>query len=636
MPSSYTSSLRLTLPATGELSGQWGTTINTGITQLLDASVAGTATISMTDANYTLTVANGSSDEARYMFIYLTGTLSTSRNVICPAASKLYYVHNNTTGGQSIVFKTSAGAGITVPNGKRMVVYCNGTDVVEPVSNFGSLSIGNYSLSLGGNFSTAAAFTTTGANALTLATTGVTSVTLPTTGTLATLAGSETLTNKTISGASNTVSVTNAVTFNNGGAGAASGTTYDGGTARTISYNSIGAPSTTGTGASGTWGISITGNAATATTSTTTTTATTANSLATGNNYQVNSIGVGAAASGTAGRINATTGVFTPNTTGVSTGLTVVNGDLTAYRSGGTTGVIYLSSSGTNYLYWDGTNYNLGGNVALSAGNYNSYAPTLTGGNASGTWGINITGRGYPRRSDGNDLNFYWSGQSGQPTWLWGGNDGANMYVYNPSNFSVSYAASAGNTSSISSAVGGTYTWTGVQNFLGSQNTAYAGQAGVLTAYGNSGGTNAATMSFHRPGQYAVNMGLDTDNVFRIGGWSASANRLQLDMSGNFTVAGNVTAYSDERLKKDWAELPQDFIERLANVKHGTFTRTDSNERQVGVSAQSLKALLPEAVPEDAAGVLSVAYGNAALAACVQLAQKVVELTERLKALEAR
>ena len=41
-------------------------------------------------------------------------------------------------------------------------------------------------------------------------------------------------------------------------------------------------------------------------------------------------------------------------------------------------------------------------------------------------------------------MAFYWSGQSGQPSWLWGGNDGTNMYVYNPSNFSVNYANSAG------------------------------------------------------------------------------------------------------------------------------------------------------------------------------------------------
>jgi hypothetical protein len=59
--------------------------------------------------------------------------------------------------------------------------------------------------------------------------------------------------------------VNNSVTFNNGGAGAASGTTFNGSAARTISYNTVGAPSTTGTNASGSWAIAITGNAATAT-----------------------------------------------------------------------------------------------------------------------------------------------------------------------------------------------------------------------------------------------------------------------------------------------------------------------------------------------------------------------------------
>lgn len=42
-------------------------------------------------------------------------------------------------------------------------------------------------------------------------------------------------------------------------------------------------------------------------------------------------------------------------------------------------------------------------------------------------------------------MRFHWNGQSGQPTWLWGGNEAGNMYVYNPSNFKVSYANNAGN-----------------------------------------------------------------------------------------------------------------------------------------------------------------------------------------------
>lgn len=40
--------------------------------------------------------------------------------------------------------------------------------------------------------------------------------------------------------------------------------------------------------------------------------------------------------------------------------------------------------------------------------------------------------------------NWNWSGQGGQPTWLWGGEDGTNMYVYCPANFSVNYANSSG------------------------------------------------------------------------------------------------------------------------------------------------------------------------------------------------
>lgn len=54
---------------------------------------------------------------------------------------------------------------------------------------------------------------------------------------------------------------------------------------------------------------------------------------------------------------------------------------------------------------------------------------------------------------DGNTgvpMTFNWSGKNGQPTWLWGGNDGSNMYIYNPSNFSVNYAKSAGTSSSCS------------------------------------------------------------------------------------------------------------------------------------------------------------------------------------------
>jgi hypothetical protein len=129
MPSSYTPSLRLVLPVTGELQGAWGDTVNDGLTSLVDASIAGTAAVSMPDTNYTLTVVNELPDEARKMFVVLTGTLTATRDVICPAVSKLYFVHNSTN--QSVVFKTSAGTGITVVAGAKVALYCDGTNVVN-------------------------------------------------------------------------------------------------------------------------------------------------------------------------------------------------------------------------------------------------------------------------------------------------------------------------------------------------------------------------------------------------------------------------------------------------------------------------------------------------------------------------
>jgi hypothetical protein len=132
MPSSYTPSLRLVLPVEGELDGTWGDAVNNGITSLVDSAIAGSANIAMSDANYTLTVVDEAPDQARQMFINLTGTLTTTRNVVCPAVSKLYIVHNATT--QSIVFKTPSGSGITVLTATRVVLYCNGTDVVDAVN----------------------------------------------------------------------------------------------------------------------------------------------------------------------------------------------------------------------------------------------------------------------------------------------------------------------------------------------------------------------------------------------------------------------------------------------------------------------------------------------------------------------
>lgn len=140
MPS-YTTSLRLVQPATGEYSGTWGTQVNTGLTALVDSSIAGTASITMTAANYTLSNNNGAADEARAMFLVLGGTPGASYQVICPAVSKLYFVTNNTGFAQTV--KTSAGSGISVPNGASMTLRCDGTNVVVAQNYFASMTLGS-------------------------------------------------------------------------------------------------------------------------------------------------------------------------------------------------------------------------------------------------------------------------------------------------------------------------------------------------------------------------------------------------------------------------------------------------------------------------------------------------------------
>lgn len=82
---------------------------------------------------------------------------------------------------------------------------------------------------------------------------------------------------------------------------------------------------------------------------------------------------------------------------------------------------------------------------------------------------------------------------------------------------------------------GDTFTGTiiGKTNTGGGQASSY--DSGSFSARGDS--TNAAVVSFHRPGSSATNVGIDTDNKFKIGGWSFPIDSLSIDMSGRVITA---------------------------------------------------------------------------------------------------
>ncbi len=130
MPSTYSGSLRLELIGDGEQGGTWGQTTNKNLGTLLEQAVAGFSSVAHDDSvSYTLTVQNGLSDQSRPAMLAITGTLTAARNVVCPSVSKQYVVKNSTTGGFAITFKTAAGSGVSIPNGRTCYVWCDGTNV---------------------------------------------------------------------------------------------------------------------------------------------------------------------------------------------------------------------------------------------------------------------------------------------------------------------------------------------------------------------------------------------------------------------------------------------------------------------------------------------------------------------------
>jgi len=144
MASTYVNNLRLNEMATGDGAGTWGTTTNTNLELIGEALGYGTEAITTNADTHTSTVADGSTDAARAMYIKYTGTLDSACTItIGPNTMKrVQFIENATSGSQNIIISQGSGANITIPPGDVKVVYLDGAGSgAAVVDAFASLSV---------------------------------------------------------------------------------------------------------------------------------------------------------------------------------------------------------------------------------------------------------------------------------------------------------------------------------------------------------------------------------------------------------------------------------------------------------------------------------------------------------------
>jgi hypothetical protein len=143
MASTY-SDLKIELIGTGEQSGTWGSTTNTNLGTAISEAITGSATVTFSSADETLTLTNtNASQAARNLRIVCTGTSGGARNLILGSGcqiEKLYIIQNDLA--DTVTVKNTTGTGVAVLAGTKAFVYNDGTNVIDAVSPAASFDTG--------------------------------------------------------------------------------------------------------------------------------------------------------------------------------------------------------------------------------------------------------------------------------------------------------------------------------------------------------------------------------------------------------------------------------------------------------------------------------------------------------------
>jgi hypothetical protein len=159
----YVNNLRLKEIATGDESGSWGTSTNTNLELIGEALGIGTEAITTNADTHTTTVADGSADAGRAMYLKYTGALDSDCTItIGPNTMKRVQIIENATtdsgssGPYNIIISQGSGANVTIANGKVAIVQLDGAgsgaavlDALTDLQVTDTLSVNGTTITLG-------------------------------------------------------------------------------------------------------------------------------------------------------------------------------------------------------------------------------------------------------------------------------------------------------------------------------------------------------------------------------------------------------------------------------------------------------------------------------------------------------